>query len=59
MCRDELDVLLRHLGVQLEKDDLDSLLLSLDLDGEGEIDFEEFYVCECKCVYSCMNVSSR
>jgi Ca2+-binding EF-hand superfamily protein len=46
--REELVVLLQHLGVRLEKEELDALLASLDLDGEseGEIDFEEFYVCK-------------
>lgn len=47
--REELDVLLRHLGVELEKHELDDLIDALDFDCEssGEIDFEEFYSCEC------------
>ena len=47
MYSDEMDALLKHLGINLEKEELQSLLDALDFDGEskGELDFEEFYVC--------------
>ena len=40
-------MLLKHLGIQLEPEELNDLLESLDVEGEsdGEIDFEEFYTC--------------
>jgi hypothetical protein len=43
-----LNVLLKHLGIELEPGELDILMASLDFDNEstGEIDFEEFYACK-------------
>jgi len=42
----ELRKLLRELRLELSEDEFDALFASLDSDGGGEIDFEEFYACE-------------
>lgn len=42
---DELDILLKHLGVILEKDELNILLMELNPSKTGEITFDEFYEC--------------
>ncbi len=45
MYSDELRIVLRDLNVPVTEDDFDQLLEELDTDGNGTIDFEEFYEC--------------
>merc|ERR1712232_968714 len=39
---DELEQLLETVGLRLEAHELDAMVREIDLDGNGEIDFEEF-----------------
>ena len=50
---EELSVLLQHLGVQLEGDDLINVMTDLlgSNNDTGEISFEEFYACEWNGLY--------
>jgi hypothetical protein len=43
---DELDVLLQHLGVTLTPADLELLLAEINPEKSGEINFDQFYLCE-------------
>lgn len=43
--REELVVLLRHLGVKLEEEELSNVMADLNTNGTGEITFDEFYAC--------------
>lgn len=43
---DELNVLLQHLGVNLENEQLEDLLKEINPSKSGEISFDEFYDCK-------------
>jgi Ca2+-binding EF-hand superfamily protein len=53
--RDELVILLRHLGVNLEDEELDLVMADLNANGTGEITFDEFYACKPIFITSAIN----
>lgn len=36
-----------NLGEKMEKDEIESLINEIDIDGDGQINYEEFYMMMC------------
>ena len=42
--RQELRVVMMNLGEQLSEDEIECLIDDVDIDGDGQINYEEFYI---------------
>jgi calmodulin len=42
MSADELKDVMREMGEQIDESDMDSLMRCMDVNGDGQIDYEEF-----------------
>ena len=45
--RQELGYVMENLGENMEKEEIDSLINEIDIDGDGQINYEEFYNMMC------------
>ena len=45
--RQELGYVMENLGENMEKDEIESLINEIDIDGDGQINYEEFYTMMC------------
>ena len=39
--------MMENLGENMEKDEIESLINEIDIDGDGQINYEEFYTMMC------------
>jgi len=42
--RQELGFVMLNLGLEMEKEEIESLINEIDIDGDGQINYEEFYL---------------
>ena len=45
--RQELGYVMENLGEKMEKEEIESLINEIDIDGDGQINYEEFYMMMC------------
>ena len=45
--RQELGYVMENLGENMEKEEIESLINEIDIDGDGQINYEEFYNMMC------------
>ena len=45
--RQELGYVMENLGENMEKEEIESLINEIDIDGDGQINYEEFYTMMC------------
>merc|ERR1719300_2163062 len=45
--RQELGYVMDNLGEKMEKEEIESLIDEIDIDGDGQINYEEFYMMMC------------
>ena len=45
--RQELGYVMENLGENMEKEEIESLINEIDIDGDGQINYEEFYMMMC------------
>ena len=45
--RQELGYVMENLGENMEKNEIESLINEIDIDGDGQINYEEFYTMMC------------
>ena len=45
--RQELGYVMENLGENMEKEEIESLINETDIDGDGQINYEEFYMMMC------------
>ena len=45
--RQELGYVMENLGEEMDKEEIEFLINEIDLDGDGQINYEEFYVMMC------------
>ena len=45
--RQELGYVMENLGQKMEKEEIETLINEIDIDGDGQINYEEFYMMMC------------
>ena len=45
--RQELGYVMDNLGQKMEKEEIETLINEIDIDGDGQINYEEFYMMMC------------
>ena len=45
--REELGYVMENLGENMDKEEIEYLINEIDLDGDGQINYEEFYTMMC------------
>ena len=45
--RQELGYVMENLGQKMERTEIESLIDEIDIDGDGQINYEEFYLMMC------------
>ena len=45
--RQELGFVMENLGQAMEKEEIECLIDEIDIDGDGQINYEEFYIMMC------------